>query len=138
MPLINCLDCNNEISDLAPSCPHCGRPNKVAPRIPSGDPVSREDAILNHSAEVVKTACLAAGKALKLTLKSEKPSLLFYGGTFKYSESWIRIEIEAIDSNSSKIRYSADNPSNIIGNPWKKLLRNFKEELSRRLYTSRS
>jgi len=133
LPLIKCPDCDREISDLAPSCPHCGRPIKVAPRIPTGDPSSREEARLNHSAEAVTLACLVAGKVLKLTLKSEKPSLLFYGGYFKYSESWIRIEIEAIDSNSSKIRYSADNPSNIIGNPWKKLLRNFKEELSKLL-----
>ena len=27
MALINCPDCNKEISDLAPACPHCGRPN---------------------------------------------------------------------------------------------------------------
>ncbi|MDR0321839.1 MAG: UvrD-helicase domain-containing protein, partial [Treponema sp.] len=28
MPLINCPDCNNKISDLAESCPHCGLPAK--------------------------------------------------------------------------------------------------------------
>ncbi|MFB2853507.1 DUF4875 domain-containing protein [Aeromonas allosaccharophila] len=27
MPLIQCPDCKNNISDAAPSCPHCGRPN---------------------------------------------------------------------------------------------------------------
>jgi hypothetical protein len=26
MALIHCPDCGNEISDLAPSCPQCGRP----------------------------------------------------------------------------------------------------------------
>ena len=28
MPLIECPDCNNEISDVAPACPNCGRPNR--------------------------------------------------------------------------------------------------------------
>lgn len=27
MPLIQCPDCKKDISDIAPSCPHCGRPN---------------------------------------------------------------------------------------------------------------
>jgi hypothetical protein len=27
MPIINCTDCKKEMSDAAPSCPHCGRPN---------------------------------------------------------------------------------------------------------------
>ncbi len=26
MPLITCPDCEARISDLAPACPHCGRP----------------------------------------------------------------------------------------------------------------
>lgn len=30
MPLIKCPDCNKDISDSAPSCPNCGRPNSVA------------------------------------------------------------------------------------------------------------
>lgn len=30
MPLIQCPDCKKDISDSAPSCPHCGRPNSVA------------------------------------------------------------------------------------------------------------
>lgn len=29
MALIRCPDCGNEISDLAPSCPHCGRPRET-------------------------------------------------------------------------------------------------------------
>lgn len=29
MPLIQCPDCKKEISDAAPSCPNCGRPNVV-------------------------------------------------------------------------------------------------------------
>jgi hypothetical protein len=29
MPLIVCTDCNREISDSAPACPHCGKPNEV-------------------------------------------------------------------------------------------------------------
>ena len=32
MPLIQCSDCAREMSDSAPACPHCGRPNRgVAP-----------------------------------------------------------------------------------------------------------
>ena len=27
MPLIKCPDCEKEISDQAPTCPHCGRPS---------------------------------------------------------------------------------------------------------------
>ena len=27
MPLITCPDCQKQISDAAPACPHCGRPN---------------------------------------------------------------------------------------------------------------
>ena len=30
MVLIRCLDCGNEISDLAPSCPQCGRPRDAS------------------------------------------------------------------------------------------------------------
>ncbi|MGL5660496.1 MAG: hypothetical protein ACRC2U_19470 [Aeromonas sp.] len=29
MPLIQCPDCNKEMSDAAPACPNCGRPNDV-------------------------------------------------------------------------------------------------------------
>lgn len=31
MALITCPDCNHEMSDAAPSCPKCGRPNASAP-----------------------------------------------------------------------------------------------------------
>jgi len=31
MALINCPDCNQEVSDIAPTCPKCGRPLKTAP-----------------------------------------------------------------------------------------------------------
>lgn len=31
MPMINCPDCSKEMSDSAPSCPNCGRPNANAP-----------------------------------------------------------------------------------------------------------
>ncbi|WP_291779172.1 hypothetical protein [Luteibacter sp.] len=32
MALINCPDCNSEVSDAAPACPKCGRP--IAPPVP--------------------------------------------------------------------------------------------------------
>jgi hypothetical protein len=31
MALIRCVDCGKDISDQAPSCPHCGRPLRVMP-----------------------------------------------------------------------------------------------------------
>jgi hypothetical protein len=31
MPLMTCSDCEKRHSDAAPACPHCGRPNMVAP-----------------------------------------------------------------------------------------------------------
>lgn len=30
MALINCPNCGNQMSDAAPACPHCGRPNDAA------------------------------------------------------------------------------------------------------------
>ncbi len=33
MPLINCPDCKNKMSDTATSCPKCGRPNTYVPPI---------------------------------------------------------------------------------------------------------
>ena len=32
MALINCNECNREISSLATTCPHCGAPNKSIPQ----------------------------------------------------------------------------------------------------------
>ncbi|WP_447792532.1 OB-fold protein [Pseudomonas farris] len=32
MPMITCTDCNKEMSDAAPACPGCGRPNTIATR----------------------------------------------------------------------------------------------------------
>lgn len=29
MPIVVCVDCNKEMSDAAPACPNCGRPNEV-------------------------------------------------------------------------------------------------------------
>lgn len=38
MPLVTCPDCHQRISDAAPACIHCGRPN-LAPVGPAPDPV---------------------------------------------------------------------------------------------------
>lgn len=44
MALINCPNCGNQMSDAAPACPHCGRPNTPASsgaaETPAGDPSS--------------------------------------------------------------------------------------------------
>lgn len=34
MPLIECPDCLNEISDATPACPHCGHPFEPLPTPP--------------------------------------------------------------------------------------------------------
>ncbi|WP_303846829.1 OB-fold protein [Aeromonas sobria] len=42
MPLIQCPDCNKEMSDAAPTCPNCGRPNTISTpvhnSVPNGAP----------------------------------------------------------------------------------------------------
>lgn len=35
MPLVTCPDCHQRISDAAPACIHCGRPNVTAPPPPA-------------------------------------------------------------------------------------------------------
>lgn len=40
MPMINCPDCNKEMSDAAPACPSCGRPNSVPTAMPTERSVS--------------------------------------------------------------------------------------------------
>jgi hypothetical protein len=34
MALIECPDCHGQVSDLAPACPHCGRPLAPTPATP--------------------------------------------------------------------------------------------------------
>ena len=48
MALINCYECNKEISDRAKSCPHCGAPieNEVVEMIEDIEPISVETEIL--------------------------------------------------------------------------------------------
>lgn len=40
MSLLSCPDCEGKVSDLAPACPHCGRPTETfpAPPPPAPDP----------------------------------------------------------------------------------------------------
>jgi hypothetical protein len=47
MALIHCQDCNREMSDLAATCPHCGRPN---PTVASSHRVNTaEDSFLTRN-----------------------------------------------------------------------------------------
>jgi len=41
MALITCPDCENKISDAAPACPKCGRPNIAKEEIEAGDTEKR-------------------------------------------------------------------------------------------------
>lgn len=43
MAIINCPECNKEISDKAPSCPGCGAPIQVADSPKNGDIVPYSD-----------------------------------------------------------------------------------------------
>jgi len=45
MPVIACPDCGRDVSTLAPSCPHCGRPSPAAtaPILPSALPVAPKE-----------------------------------------------------------------------------------------------
>lgn len=40
MPMIVCPDCSKEMSDAAPACPNCGRPNSPRAATPAERPVS--------------------------------------------------------------------------------------------------
>lgn len=44
MPLVECTDCHNQISDAAPACPHCGRPGASFPARSeeTGSPAARQ------------------------------------------------------------------------------------------------
>jgi hypothetical protein len=46
MPLIQCPDCGNKISDLAPACLHCGRPNAAGGSNPPKPRADEEDRLL--------------------------------------------------------------------------------------------
>ena len=45
MPVIACPDCGRDVSTLAPTCPHCGRPSPaaMAPILPSALPVAAKE-----------------------------------------------------------------------------------------------
>ena len=47
MALIPCYECEREISDKAPACPHCGAPKEEQP--PQGDPGGRKSASLRSA-----------------------------------------------------------------------------------------
>jgi surface protein len=47
MALIQCYECEKEISDKAPACPHCGAPKEEQP--PQGDPGGRKSASLRSA-----------------------------------------------------------------------------------------
>lgn len=46
MALITCLDCRRQISDAAPACPHCGRPQDMQDKARQYQPITEEIAKL--------------------------------------------------------------------------------------------
>ena len=63
MPIINCPDCDKEISDAATACPNCGRPNAVVSKIEKSD--KKEN----------------AGAKVKQKMGTKEP---YFGATKKY------------------------------------------------------
>ena len=52
MPLIKCPDCLNQISDAAPTCPHCGRPfgpRSSTPPVPAPQPVVVKESVMTRN-----------------------------------------------------------------------------------------
>ena len=85
MALINCPECNNQVSSIAESCPHCGAPIAGAKE--------------GQSAGAPIKTIQETSKKLKLQILIS--SLVFWVGVI-----WIFAEI-----NGAK--YSADDPSSI-------------------------
>lgn len=57
MPLIRCIDCGHALSDLAPACLHCGRPNGAL-----GD--GAESAGVSHATTVGTPRTLSSGSCV--------------------------------------------------------------------------
>ena len=53
MALIPCYECEKEISDKAPACPHCGAP-KEEQQPPQSDPGGRKSASLRSASATAK------------------------------------------------------------------------------------
>lgn len=62
MPLVTCPDCHHSVSDAAPACIHCGRPNPAVRPAPSPrrrHPLAGTDAANDASPRaVVRGACI--------------------------------------------------------------------------------
>lgn len=77
MPVIACPDCGRDVSTLAPSCPHCGRPSPAAtaPILPSSAPPPvKEETIWSGS----PAWSLLWGRILSLALSAIGIPILFY------------------------------------------------------------
>lgn len=67
MPLVACPGCSQQVSDAAPACPHCGRPNPAAPPAPY-PPAPGTPAAEKTGTPVWLIVLLVAGGGLALVL----------------------------------------------------------------------
>ena len=77
MPVIACPDCGRDVSPLAPSCPHCGRPSPAAnaPILPSsGPPAGKEETVWSGSPHWT----LLTGRLVALILSAVGIPIVFY------------------------------------------------------------
>lgn len=77
MPVIACPDCGRDVSTLAPSCPHCGRPSPAAmtPILPtSAPPPAKEETAWSGSPSMA----LLAGRIAGLIVSAIAIPLLAY------------------------------------------------------------
>src|SRR5438093_971465 len=62
MGVIPCPDCGGKVSELAPACPHCGRPFAAATQVPPPiSPVREGDAKCPHCGKMVTPVVTSVG-----------------------------------------------------------------------------
>lgn len=76
MALINCPECNGQVSDSAPSCPHCGYLLPIKPRVSVKNPFDAVEKVklqISYLHDTDKFVCRNCGAIeLPKTLKEKK------------------------------------------------------------------
>lgn len=58
MSLIPCPDCGREVAEIAPACPHCGRPTPGRPLDPAAAPAAGGQTVPNYLVQsILVTLC---------------------------------------------------------------------------------
>jgi hypothetical protein len=74
MPLVACADCGKQISNTAPACPNCGRPNRPA-GVVAQQPVSGPSSLTNRYILYVGVACAVLAATVKIAVLLSAPTL---------------------------------------------------------------